>query len=76
MLGVHPGGSLGVMKLLDMIVQIKKDLRFIKQMFKNVTEVWSHMVPRKVWCHSVKPARFEYTCEESPSTHRLPYEVH
>ena len=55
MLGVHAGGCLGVMKLLDMTVQIKKDLRFIKQMFKNVTEVWSHMVPRKVWCHSVKP---------------------
>ena len=52
---VHPGGSLGVMKVLDIIVQVKKDLRCIKRMFKNVTEVWSRVVPRKVWCRSVTP---------------------
>ncbi|XP_023593445.1 tumor susceptibility gene 101 protein isoform X1 [Trichechus manatus latirostris] len=53
---VHLGGNdLGVMELLDIITRIKKDLRFIKQMFKNVTIVWSNMIPRKVWYNSAKP---------------------
>lgn len=46
--------DLAVMKLLAVTTQIKKELRFIKQMFKNVTGVWSNMVPRKVRCRSVK----------------------
>lgn len=63
---VHVGGNyLGVMKLLDIIIQIKKDLRFIKQMPKNVTVVWSPLGPRKVWCHSMKPPWHEYLWRKS-----------
>lgn len=46
---VHLGGNdLGVVTLLDVVIQFKKGLRFIKQMFKNISLVWSSVVPRKM----------------------------
>lgn len=51
-----------VITLLDIISRIKKDVRFLKQIFKNVIIVWSNVVPKKMWCHSMKPPHVMNIC--------------
>lgn len=47
---IHLGGNdLGTTKLMNLIIRIKKDLGFIRHVFKNVILVWSTIVPRKAW---------------------------
>lgn len=59
---IHLGGNdLGAVRLLDIMIRIKKDLGFIKQMFKNVILVWSNIVPRKAW-NQEKPQKVMYKC--------------
>ncbi|XP_048340795.1 tumor susceptibility gene 101 protein isoform X2 [Sphaerodactylus townsendi] len=51
---VHLGGNdLGTASDFEIINRMKKDLRHLKQVFKNSILVWSNIVPRKVWNQEV-----------------------
>lgn len=47
---IHLGGNdLGTDSNMTLIHRMKKDLGYLKQIFKNSILVWSDIVPRKVW---------------------------
>ncbi|XP_038620735.1 tumor susceptibility gene 101 protein isoform X2 [Tachyglossus aculeatus] len=61
---VHLGGNdLGATRLLDIIIRMKKDFGFIKQMFKHVVPVWSNIIPRKAW-NQEKPQKVMDKCRK------------